>query len=297
MVAHHVSNGSSNTSPKKQLANQLNARKSTGPRTDAGKGRAAQNARRHGIFCKDLLVPGEEAADLEMFTREMLRSLNPRNVMELQVVEQIVADEWRIKRVRAAERAAYERLHQQDCRQIVDEAAKQRERWEREVANFKRIWAEEMREGRLSADARQRYERLCRLLAQSKLPPTLSSHNAGVATQRLLTDSAELERLAKYEQRLRNSVHRCLKELRQLRSAEPSELSPLTAELLEDQPPQEAIEKNEPTDSASDEATTTSQKEDALPNPRHADVPADPTGSNQSTKPATDENPSEPGGQ
>ncbi len=37
------------TSEAKRAANRANAKKSTGPRSPAGKARASQNARRHGL--------------------------------------------------------------------------------------------------------------------------------------------------------------------------------------------------------------------------------------------------------
>jgi hypothetical protein len=40
---------SGGTSERKRNANRLNARRSTGPKTKAGKARAAQNSRRHGL--------------------------------------------------------------------------------------------------------------------------------------------------------------------------------------------------------------------------------------------------------
>jgi hypothetical protein len=49
------------TSPAKIRANRRNARKSTGPRTVAGKAIVARNARRHGltlpVFCDPALLP------------------------------------------------------------------------------------------------------------------------------------------------------------------------------------------------------------------------------------------------
>jgi hypothetical protein len=46
------------TSDKKRLANRENARKSTGPRTSAGKSRASRNALRHGLSTMALTLDG-----------------------------------------------------------------------------------------------------------------------------------------------------------------------------------------------------------------------------------------------
>jgi hypothetical protein len=45
------------TSPHKVSANRANARASTGPRTRAGKARASQNARRHGLSLPVTSIP------------------------------------------------------------------------------------------------------------------------------------------------------------------------------------------------------------------------------------------------
>ena len=53
--------------PKRHAANVLNARKSTGPRTAAGKARSASNARRHGLSAR-----GAADLDAEDFLADLL---------------------------------------------------------------------------------------------------------------------------------------------------------------------------------------------------------------------------------
>src|SRR4051794_5646293 len=65
-------------SDKKCAANRRNAGKSTGPRTDAGKLVSSRNAVTHGLFCRDLVLPGEDDAELLRFHAAMLADLRPR---------------------------------------------------------------------------------------------------------------------------------------------------------------------------------------------------------------------------
>jgi hypothetical protein len=56
--------GKRSVSPRKIQANRRNSRKSTGPKTSAGKKRVSRNATKHGFFSKVLLVPdGKESQD------------------------------------------------------------------------------------------------------------------------------------------------------------------------------------------------------------------------------------------
>lgn len=57
------------TSEKKQQANRRNAHASTGPRSRAGKARAARNARRHGLAIP-LWFDGRYAAEAERLARQ-----------------------------------------------------------------------------------------------------------------------------------------------------------------------------------------------------------------------------------
>jgi hypothetical protein len=57
-------------SVRKLYANRANARASTGPRTDAGKVRAARNARRHGLEMPSLRDP-TVSSEIEALAREI----------------------------------------------------------------------------------------------------------------------------------------------------------------------------------------------------------------------------------
>src|SRR5688572_2490674 len=93
---------------RKQLrANRRNAQQSTGPRTGDAKARSALNAVDHGIFCKELLMPGEDPRELEAFQNQLLDALKPRDALEASIAAQYVEAKWRMRRIRAAERDAH----------------------------------------------------------------------------------------------------------------------------------------------------------------------------------------------
>jgi hypothetical protein len=94
-------------SPVQLLANQLNALKSTGPRTDAGKSNVRYNARRHGLtgqfYC---LSEGDEQAYLA-YEANLLAELKPVGHYESQIAICIVQDRWRVNRNKATEFNVY----------------------------------------------------------------------------------------------------------------------------------------------------------------------------------------------
>ena len=65
------------TSTAQVQANRSNAQKSTGPRTAEGKAVAAQNAVRHGLLAKEVVVKGEDPGEFEFYREQMLAELAP----------------------------------------------------------------------------------------------------------------------------------------------------------------------------------------------------------------------------
>ncbi|HVM80893.1 MAG TPA: hypothetical protein VMU06_17870 [Stellaceae bacterium] len=86
-------------------ANRANALRSTGPKTDAGKERAARNALRHGLTSKQLVVFDETADDFAAFNASIRLALAPADEFEEQLVERIVVCQWRLRRVGRVEAA------------------------------------------------------------------------------------------------------------------------------------------------------------------------------------------------
>jgi hypothetical protein len=88
------------TSPRKVSANRANARASTGPRTRAGRARAAQNARRHGLSLPVTSIPAF-AQQVDTLAREFSGGSRDPEIAELaQEVAVAQIDLVRIRSVR-----------------------------------------------------------------------------------------------------------------------------------------------------------------------------------------------------
>ena len=95
------------TSPARLAANRANAQRSTGPRSVAGKAASCQNATRHGLLSRQPLLPGEDPAELEALTRQLVEHLDPEAGVEELLVDDIVALVWRLRRLAGVEVALY----------------------------------------------------------------------------------------------------------------------------------------------------------------------------------------------
>ena len=94
-------------SPAQIEANRRNAQLSTGPKTAQGKSASSMNAVKYGILARQLIVQGEyvqeSPEEFHSFWTEYHEQLAPVGPLEEMLVDQIVAINWRMRRVRAAE--------------------------------------------------------------------------------------------------------------------------------------------------------------------------------------------------
>ncbi|HYC12711.1 MAG TPA: hypothetical protein VEC75_00580 [Stellaceae bacterium] len=103
------------TTDAQLAANRANAALSTGPKTDAGKERAARNSLRHGLTSNQLVVFDETTDSFATFNAGIRLALGPRDEFEEQLVERIVLCQWRLRRAGRAE-AAIVNGHGRNCR-------------------------------------------------------------------------------------------------------------------------------------------------------------------------------------
>jgi hypothetical protein len=102
------------TSAAQVLANRSNAQKSTGPRTAQGKAVVSQNAVKHGLLAKEVVIRGEDPGAFEFYRDQMLEELAPVGQVESMLAARVVSLSWRLQRAERIQGAAFEAMYQQD---------------------------------------------------------------------------------------------------------------------------------------------------------------------------------------
>src|SRR5262249_35527489 len=116
-----------------------NARRSTGPRTPSGKAAVAQNALKHGLLARAVLLPDDGAASaraLAGLATSLYTELKPEGPVEHALVDRIVASLWRLRRVTEVESGMFaSRL----CEDRVSAAAR-----EADLASQGETWVDDL---------------------------------------------------------------------------------------------------------------------------------------------------------
>ena len=95
-------------SGRRLQANRRNARKSTGPRTAAGKKRSSRNALKHGLCAAHACLSSEDKATFNIFIAELQQELQPRTAMQNIIFDQLVNAIWRLRRLPEAQADLFE---------------------------------------------------------------------------------------------------------------------------------------------------------------------------------------------
>jgi len=86
-------------------AARRNGAQSNGPVTAEGKAISSKNALKFGLTANDVLIAGENAADYDALMDAACREFSPANAREFDLVGEIVANRWRMRRVVQMEQA------------------------------------------------------------------------------------------------------------------------------------------------------------------------------------------------
>ncbi len=78
-----------------------------GPRTEAGKKRSANNAIKHGLSGRTVVMPGEDMAIYLSQSKEIVDSLHPETAIEYELAQTIADGTWRMKRLRTVEEGMF----------------------------------------------------------------------------------------------------------------------------------------------------------------------------------------------
>ena len=120
------------TTDRRIAANRINARLSTGPRTSAGKTKVSGNALKHGLTGQAIVLANENPDEFDSFRDDLLSSLDPHGALEATLVEKIILDCWRLRRIPVLEAAVYRRGHLESVAKETEESVRQYESTEAE---------------------------------------------------------------------------------------------------------------------------------------------------------------------
>ena len=86
-------------SKKKILANRLNSKKSTGPKSEAGKRKSSLNSIKHGLYGEKIAIIGENIDEINDITERLVKELKPIGINQEIIVSKMVDLAIRLRRI------------------------------------------------------------------------------------------------------------------------------------------------------------------------------------------------------
>ncbi len=199
------------TTRKQIEANRENARSSTGPRTRTGKAASKMNALKHGLRAEQVVVPGEDPAELSRALENLIDEFQPQGPLEEQLVERVAACMWRLQRLYRIEAGifTYERLTI-ELNHASEEVAKY------EVSD--RDWA--IKGGNLpNVSDEKRHDRATTRLNKAHRLVQEEAGTLGAAFRSDAIYAGAISKLSRYEAAIERSLYKALHELQRVQTA------------------------------------------------------------------------------
>ena len=199
-------------------ANRRNARKSTGPKTEAGKAASAANALSHGLTAAgDVLLQDESADAFEARQRDVLADLAPQDALQAVLARRIVQLLWRLDRAARLEAELFvhgELAAKRDRLRAAGPGGAVRAAFERVYADQGGADAEALSKALDERDRTLEERRRAILAVDAEI--LLGAPSAQILVEREESARA-FDRLAHYEATLQRSLNRSLAEFRSLK--------------------------------------------------------------------------------
>ena len=194
------------TSIKQIHANQRNALKSTGPRTDEGKGASKMNALKHGLMAREVVMPGESSEDFGNLRGMLHQEFEPVGFYEQLRVDELAGLFFRLFRVYRIEGEILVHARNEVRLQLANSrrmAARTRTLESRPSKDIDSGVSEESE--RFSEQGRELEEEL-----------ETSADTVGAAFMHDARTGDSLSKVGRHEARIRNAITRIVNELGEL---------------------------------------------------------------------------------
>ncbi len=196
------------TSDKQVRANRQNALKSTGPKTPEGKAAVRQNALKHGLLSRVVLLPGEDEAALKELGESLRAELQPVGELENLLVNRIIAAHWRLRRLGRVEAGIF-------ASELYGELA---ERARQEARSYEWSIADSLGGPERITDERKHREALSKA-EEMKAKQDTETATLGRTFIRDASAANAFSKLSRYETALERSLYKALHELQRLQAA------------------------------------------------------------------------------
>jgi hypothetical protein len=201
-------------------ANRENAKRSTGPKTAAGKANVRYNAMKHGLLAEAALLPDENEATFRDFSARIRSDLHPVGEMEFILVDRITNILWRLRRFSHVETGLFVR------EAVADERAGLDAMWEARRSQHVDPRPEKSSARRSEMDAKVD-EVLVALevayLGHSEARDANPRQRLGDAFAYDAATGNAFTKLARYETQLNRTLERTLNQLQDLQHQRPAQ--------------------------------------------------------------------------